>query len=119
MDAEHFEALRLAKSANYEKIYRDEKVAAELSSTVKPMMEEVYEKLLLDLLKGDESSPIFRHHIEFVNSNFYRSVPYENTEPNRIVTDYIASMTDDYFIDLYAYLFPESSKKIIYKGYFD
>jgi len=28
-------------------------------------------------------------------------------------------MTDDYFIDLYAHLFPGSDKKILYKGYFD
>ncbi len=119
MDAEHFEALRFAKSDNYEKIYRDDKVSAELSITVKPMMEEVYEKLLSDLTRGDESSPVFHHHIEFINSNIYRKEPYENEEPNRIVTDYIASMTDDYFIDLYAHLFPESEKKIIYKGYFD
>ncbi len=119
MDAEHFEALRLAKSDNYEKIYRDDKVSAELSKTIKPMMEEVYEKLLSDLKRGDESSPVFRHHIEFVNSNVYRKEPYENEEPNRIVVDYIASMTDDYFIDLYAHLFPESKKKIVYKGYFD
>ena len=121
MDAEHFEALRAAKSDNYEKIYRDHKVAAEVSLIVRPMMEEVYEKLLADLLAGNEASPVFTHHIDFVNSNVYRKdcKPYEEEEPNRIVTDYIASMTDDYFIDLYAHLFPESGKKIVYKGYFD
>ncbi len=119
MDSEHFEALRQAKSDNYEKIYKSKEVEAELSLTVKPMMQELYEKLLSDLKRGDESSPVFRHHIEFVNSNVYRKEPYENEEPNRIVVDYIASMTDDYFIDLYAHLFPESKKKIVYKGYFD
>lgn len=31
----------------------------------------------------------------------------------------IASMTDDYFIDLYTHLFPEGKLKITYKGYFD
>ena len=43
---------------------------------------------------------------------------YEETEPNQIVVDYIASMTDDYFIELYHHLFPNSDKKIEYKGYF-
>lgn len=121
MDAEHFKALAQAKSDNYEKIYKNEQVEAELRRTVKPMMEELYEKLLSDLLAGNEASPVFSHHIGFVNSSVYRkdSAPYENSEPNRIVVDYIASMTDDYFIDLYSYLFPESNKKIIYKGYFD
>lgn len=121
MDAEHFEALKQAKSDNYEKIYKDQKVEAELSLTVRPMMAELYEKLLTDLECGNTDSPILRHHIDVVNSSVYRKncEPYENGEKNRIVVDYIASMTDDYFIDLYAHLFPESDKKIAYKGYFD
>lgn len=119
MDAEHFEALSIAKKDNYEKIYRDEKVAAELSRTVKPIMEELYEKLLSDVKTGNKNSPVFSHHIDFINSNVYRENRYEETEPNQIVIDYIASMTDDYFIDLYSYLFPKSNKEIIYKGYFD
>ena len=28
-------------------------------------------------------------------------------------------MTDSYFIDLYAYLFPNSQLRVEYKGYFD
>ncbi|MBO7217542.1 MAG: HD domain-containing protein [Clostridia bacterium] len=119
MDSEHFEALKEAKKANYEKIYKDEKVGAELSRTVKPMMEEMYEKLLADIKTGNKNSPVFTHHIDFVASNIYRETKYEETDPDSIVIDYIASMTDDYFIDLYSYLFPESNKKIIYKGYFD
>jgi len=31
----------------------------------------------------------------------------------------MASMTDDYFIDLYNYLFPNGSYKVDYIGYFD
>ena len=57
---------------------------------------------------------------DYVNKAHYkRDIPYEQTEPNQIVVDYIASMTDDYFTDLYAYLFPKSDLKINYKGYFD
>ena len=119
MEAEHFEALSLAKKDNYEKIYKDEKVAAELSRTVKPMMEDLYNKLLSDVKNSNKNSPVFSHHIDFVNSSVYRENDYEETEPNQIVIDYIASMTDDYFIDLYSYLFPKSDKKIVYKGYFD
>ena len=33
--------------------------------------------------------------------------------------DFIAAMTDDYFVDYYAYLFPKSSYRISYHGYFD
>ena len=118
MDQEHFDALKKAKSDNYSLIYKQETVG-ESYDTIKPMMAEMYEKLLEDLIKGDKSSPIFTHHIDYVNQAHYtREIPYEETEPNQIVVDYIASMTDDYFVDLYTHLFPNSDKKIIYKGYF-
>lgn len=120
MDAEHFEALKKAKADNYDLIYRNDIVKAEMQSVVKPMMSDIYEKLLKDLKNDNKSSPIFTHHINYINKAHYkRETPYEQTEPNQIVVDYIASMTDDYFIDLYAFLFPESDLKITYKGYFD
>ena len=118
MDQEHFDALKKAKSDNYSLIYKQEKVG-EAYNTIKPMMSEMYEKLLYDLKNSNKFSPIFTHHIDYVNQAHYtREMPYEETEPNQIVVDYIASMTDDYFVDLYAHLFPDSDKKIIYKGYF-
>ena len=120
MDNEHFEALKKAKKDNYEQIYLSDAVKSEIMDTVRPMMSDIYNKLLDDLKNNDKSSPIFTHHIDYVNkSRHEQSTPYEQTEPNQIVVDYIASMTDDYFIDLYAHLFPESELKISYKGYFD
>ena len=120
MDAEHFEALKKAKADNYDLIYRNDIVKAEMQSIIKPMMSAMYEKLLEDLINENKSSPIFTHHINYINKAHYkREAPYEQTEPNQIVVDYIASMTDDYFIDLYAHLFPKSDLKITYKGYFD
>lgn len=120
MDEEHFKALSAAKAANYDLIYKNEAVDTTLKTTVKPMMEQIYKKLLFDLKKGDESSPIFKHHISFLQKIHYKGeTPYAKTESNQIVVDYIASMTDDYFIDLHAHLFPESKFKIEYKGYFD
>ena len=120
MDTEHFEALKKAKTDNYALIYKNDIVKAEMESTVKPMMSALYKKLLKDLKSENKSSPIFTHHINYINKAHYkREMPYEQTEPNQIVVDYIASMTDDYFIDLYAHLFPDSNLKITYKGYFD
>ena len=120
MDAEHFEALKKAKADNYDLIYRNDIVKAEMQSIIKPMMSAMYEKLLEDLINENKSSPIFTHHINYINKAHYkREAPYEQTEPNQIVVDYIASMTDDYFIELYHHLFPNSDKKIEYKGYFD
>ena len=120
MDSNHFDALKKAKSDNYELIYKNDAVEEMLYNIVCPMMTEIYEKLLDDLIKKNLNSPIFTHHIDYINKAHYtREIPYEQTEPNLIVTDYIASMTDDYFIDLYSHLFPNSDKQIIYKGYFD
>ena len=120
MDDEHFEALKNAKDENYQLIYNNDIVSRELNQTAKPMMAEIYEKMLEDFTNNNLSSPIFTHHIEYVNQAHYkRDVPYEKTEANQIVVDYIASMTNDYFIDLYHHLFPESKLKIDYKEYFD
>ena len=119
MDEEHFEALKKAKADNYALIYKQEAVG-EAYKTVKPMMTELYERLLEDLISKNKTSPIFTHHIDYVNEAHYkREIPYEETEPNQIVVDYIASMTDDYFVDIYNYIFPNSTKKIEYKGYFE
>jgi dGTPase len=119
MDSEHFEALKKAKNDNYQRIYFNKSTSA-IDVTIKPMMSELYDRLLNDLLNKNKESPIFKHHINYVNKAHYtRIIPYEKTEPNQIVVDYIASMTDDYFVDLYAHLFPNSDKKIEYVGYFD
>ena len=120
LDERHFQALQTSKRENYAMIYESEAGRAKLDLTVRPMMAQIYEQLLEDLKTGNHASPIFTHHIDYVNQSHYtRSVPYEATEPNQLVVDYIASMTDDYFIDLHHYLFPESSFKVEYKGYFD
>ncbi|MDE7162624.1 MAG: HD domain-containing protein [Clostridia bacterium] len=120
MDAEHFAALQKAKSDNYELVYKSDLARQGINDVIKPMMKMVYEKLLDDLVKGDSTSPVFAHHVDYVNKSHYkRAVPYEEGEPHQIVVDYVASMTDDYFLDLFAHLFPGSKLKIDYKGYFD
>ena len=120
MDKTHFEALQKAKAENYRLIYNNDAVSEILETTVKPMIKELYEKLLLDLREGRRDSVIFTHHIDYVNrAHYHRTTPYENEEPNQIVVDHIASMTDDYFVELYRRLFPDSGLKIEYKGYFD
>lgn len=120
MSKEHFEALKQAKAENYNRIYGDKKVKEKMDTCVKPMMREVYEKLLDDLIKERRESKIYTHHINYIKKSHYeRPFEYEKNEPNQIVVDYIASMTDDYFTDLYHHLFPDSKIKVEYKGYFD
>ena len=120
LDEKYFKALSEAKKQNYDVIYRDKKVKQTLDNVIRPMMGDIYERLLDDLLRGNRDSPVFSHHISYVNKAHYkRKEPYENSDPDTIVADYIASMTDDYFIDLHSYLFPGSNLKIEYEGYFD
>lgn len=120
LDAKHFKALRKSRLDNYKLIYNYAAAAASLDTTVRPMMAEIYGQLLDDLKAGNRRSPIYRYHIDFVNAIYYkRDIPYEMNDPHDIVVDYIASMTDDYFIELHGYLFPNSPLKVKYKGYFD
>ena len=120
LDKEHFEALKTAKKDNYTQIYGNAATMAKLDTTVKPMMAEVYDQMLEDLKQGRKTSPIFTHHIKYITRTHYqRPVPYEDSDPNQIVVDYIASMTDDYLIDLHHFLFPNSPYKVEYVAYFD
>jgi len=119
LDEKHFQAVQSCKRENYAMIYENEPGRAKLEQVAKPMMSQIYEQLLEDLKLGKKNSPIFKHHIDYVNQTHYpRSVPYESTEPNQLVVDYIASMTDDYLIDLHHYLFPDSGYHVEYTGYF-
>jgi len=119
MDKECFDALNKAKKDNYKIIYQD-KSNNESNTVIKQMMEEIYKRLLADINDDNLSSPIYKHHIEYINKPYYKQdVPYMETEKNQIVVDYIASMTDDYFIELYKYLFPSSNLELKYKGYFE
>ncbi|MBE7039852.1 MAG: HD domain-containing protein [Ruminococcaceae bacterium] len=121
MDDLYFNDLKKAKKDNYEFIYKSEAVANKITTIINPMFEKIYDKLLSYLNNGDKNSVIFKHHIEFLNNlnRFREGYNYfETTEKNQIVVDYIASMTDDYFTDLYSYLFPKE-KTIEYISYFD
>ena len=120
MDEAHFRAVQSCKRENYDMIYINEPGRVVLKRVVEPMMQEIYEQMLEDLLQQKKDSPIFRHHIDYVNQTHYqREMPYESTEPNQIVVDYIASMTDDYLIDLHRFLFPHSNYYVEYTGYFN
>ena len=122
MSDECFEALSKAKKDNYEKIYFDERVQKRLNDEIRPMMERMYEHLYRDLVTGDENSVIFRHHVSMVEkdySNKREALLYREDDPNMIVIDFVASMTDDYFLDLYQHLFPGKDSPISFHGYFD
>ena len=120
LDDGHFQALRDAKKENYEKIYNRATVHTGLRGSVERMMCDVYGQLLADVKAGVKTSPVYTHHVAQVTRLWgARAVDYEKTEANQLVVDYIASMTDDYFIELHEFLFPGSKHDLRYRGYFD
>ena len=119
---DYYEALKLCKSENYELIYNNKIIADKYDLVISPMIELMYVELLHMLSSGNRNSVIFDHHIDFVNkkaAHYTDSEDYIQQPPDQIVVDYIASMTDDYFIELFKYLFPSSTYDIKYISYFN
>lgn len=123
MDEEYFEALRQAKRENYEMIYQNDKLNEMYQNEIRPMFGELYRELLRQAKSGDRGTVFYRHHIAYVaaNNRYVKGdfAAYEEQEPNQLVVDYLASMTDDYFMDLYRELFPKGKHGVKFIGYFD
>jgi len=127
MDKDAYEAFSKAKKENYQLIYGNPLIDSTYGN-IKPMFEALYCELLKQAKSIDKNSILYKHHIEYLrtanaasryfNVNEYIE-EYLSKSPDDIVVDYIASMTDDYFIDLYHYLFPNGKYDIKYVGYFD
>ena len=119
LDDERFSALKLALNENYRFIYNHPAVKEKTDAVLTPAVEQLFDKFLSDLKNGDLSSPIFSSHIAYVEKSHYkRDIPYRDERPEDIVCDFIASMTDDYFISVYRRYFPEESKALSYTDYF-
>lgn len=119
MSKEAFKDLKQAKRQNYELIYEREGMIGNTSNIVEEMFTELYDRLLTDLIRGDESSPVFKHHCARLTAKSFSLTleEYLKTDPNQIIVDYIASMTDSYFVALHAYLFPDDKKSLAIRGY--
>lgn len=70
-------------------------------------MQEVFDALL------------YEQHIKYVQTQCRNKNYLEKTEKNQIVVDYISTMTDDYFENLFKLLFPKSHLGFKHIGYFD
>lgn len=118
MDEEVFEAIDAMRKENYEKIYESDEVADRISF-VYPMMERMFHDFVDDIEKGREQSPIFRHYLAQAMQRYDYAFELA-CRPEDIACDYIASMTDDYFIDLFRYLYPEDplNGQVHYRNYF-
>lgn len=122
MDDEFFEALRQGKRENYEMIYNNKELNEKYNGQIAPMFAELYEELLRQAKSGKRNTILYQHHIDYVKKNNFQAAEkfgdYEDEEPNQIVVDFLASVTDDYFIELYKELFPKGKYGVTFKGYF-
>ena len=119
MSEEAFADLKRAKRQNYELIYNEEGMTEDAGNLVEEMFERLYEHLANDLARGDESSPVFKHHIAKLCAKS-RSITvdgYLEEGADQIVVDYLSSMTDDCFLSLYRHLFPDDARRVAIKDY--
>jgi dGTPase len=119
MDPEVFESILRIKDDNARTIYHSPQAHEQLDAAIQPMMTQLYERFREDVKAGDESSFVFRHHINSWVMQFNRGY-VDRWSPDDIVVDYIASMTDDYFIDLFNFLYPDQAipRSELYHPYF-
>ena len=118
MDEEVFNALQALTNENWEYIYSSEEIKNRIKF-VQPMMEILYETFLQDLKDGKEESPSFSHYV--LHPMLHCDYTWElKNRPDDIVVDYIASMADDYFVDLFKHMFPENklNDEVCYVPYF-
>ena len=122
MSEDAFRCLKTAKAENYEHLYLADQQGDVYKDAIRPMFGELYEVLLEDLRTERIESPLFKHHIERIerHRSFYEQQrPYRDEAPDDIVTDYLAAMTDEYFLEAHRFLCPESEHKVTFRGYFD
>ncbi len=102
MSEQAFDELAAAKRENYRVIYRSAAVECSYDEELGEAFSDLYDRLRADLVSGDESSPIFRHHIEPVSllARHYDQQYDWQSDVDQTVVDYIASMTDAYFLAL-------------------
>ena len=123
MDKEVFNEMQQQIKENYEIIYNHKALNEPFEKIVKPLFAELYNRLLSDILKEDITSPVYRHCIDdrILGKHYFDQNGNLTTDPNDIVCDFIASMTDDYFIDVCKHLHidDELTAHIQYREYFE
>ena len=90
-----FKAIVELKRFNYEHIYNKAMTKKEVEK-LKEMFEALFDTYLNDLKISNSSSPIINSYLKNMISEYK-----ENNTHERIVIDYIAGMTDDFFLREY------------------
>lgn len=126
MDEEFFRDLESLIKENSDVIYSSEELNKPYNEIIRPLMKKLYERLICDVEMRNFDSPVFQHYLnDAIQGQSYRKDRDSKgaivADPNEIVTDFIASMTDDYFIDVCRHLHIDDAlcEKIYYHEYFE
>lgn len=120
MSEEAFLELKRAKRENYQKIYGSAEVSGDFSDRFGQLFELLFDHELQMLKEGREDSAIFVQHIipiERHNSHYDRNYDWQK-DLAQCACDFIAAMTDDYFIATCLELFDEAKELIPSYSYF-
>ena len=90
-----FGALLEFKKFNYERIYGCDLISYQREKFTK-MVRDLFEIYLLDIRENRTDMDIFKHFIVHHRGQYFKEEP-----PERMVADYIAGMTDQYFLKQY------------------
>lgn len=124
MDQAVFEDLKALIDENYKVIYGNDELNEPYYTIIKPLMALLYDRLVDDVVNKRYDSPVFRHYLnDRIQGKLYHDPEkwYICAPPDEIVVDFIASMTDDYFIDICRALHLDDAllDKLRYHEYFD
>lgn len=86
------EALKTLKKFNIDRIYMNPKIKTE-SNKIKTLFQFLFERYLDDLRKDRRQTVIFKRFLEGKNDSYI-----QGHQPEEIVRDFIAGMTDQFFI---------------------
>ena len=120
LSAEGFAEMSRAKRENYEKIYGAGEVNGDFSHEVADLFEGLYEHELAALSAGEEDAAIFSHHIRPLErrlAHYGRTYDWQ-ADLDQTVVDFIAAMTDDYFMATCEAVFPGAAELFPARGYF-
>ena len=106
---------------NYEYIYKDG-VVTENYAIIRELMRLLYSRLCDDMLINGTKSWTYLNYVipSFAKQEYFKTGNFRDLVDD-IVTDYISSMTDDYFIDLCEHLKVGNDLrgKLVVHGYFE
>ena len=118
-----FEDIVTWQRENNEKIYQRAEMTEQYENIIRPMMKKMYNLFLNDLYKENTDSLIYKGYLDLYLGSFYKRDNGDLIEKrySNVVVDFIASMTDDYFLEAFHYLFEddELNARVKYVGYFD